>query len=75
MKNLSLEYCQIPVGVLNAACEDWQTISKKESRATQNYKQVCIFIILFFTDDTKQRLTTHYHLFTFNKVVYASLCS
>ncbi len=36
MKNFFLEYSQIPVCVLKTACEEWQTGSKKESRATQN---------------------------------------
>ncbi len=39
------------------------------------HKQICLFIILSFTNEAKRCLTTHYHEFTFNKVIYASLLS
>ncbi len=38
MKKFFLEYCQIHVGVVKAACDYWQTISKKESQEIQNNK-------------------------------------
>ena len=73
MKNLFLEYGQIPVSVLTTVCEDWQTGDKKESRATQNNEQMGLCIIKSLTDEAKCRLTAHYHEFTFNKVIYAPL--
>ncbi len=73
MKNPFLEYGQIPVGVLKAACEDWQNGSKKESRATQNDEDSGLCIIKSLTDEAKCRLTAHYHEFASNKVIHAPL--
>ncbi len=58
IKNLFLEYGQIPVNILKAVYEDQQTGLKKESRATQDNEKMGLCIIKSLTYEAKSHLTT-----------------